>query len=116
MIENEVKLKLDKEKLQTIISKLGKPEFFKQENSFYLVPSGFLRLRKEKGNLILTYKGKKIESKFKACEEIEINLASDSKDKFHQILNNSGINFMFSYQKNRANYHFDDCVVSVDHL
>ncbi|MBP7708491.1 class IV adenylate cyclase [Candidatus Pacearchaeota archaeon] len=116
VIENEVKIRLDEAEFVKVIDLLGKSQFHTQTNSFFKVKKGFLRLREENNKLFLTFKGKKIESEFKACEETELELSKESKSTILRLLENLGLKFLFQYTKQRASYYFSDCVVCLDIL
>lgn len=114
-MEIEVKINLNETEVKRLISILGEPQFFEQENIIYKTRSGFLRIRSEKDKIILTLKGKNEKSEFNKREEIEFQPNSDKKSliKFCSIL---GLNKTLSYKKQRADYHFKNCTISIDLL
>jgi len=115
MIETEVKIKINNSKLEEMTYFLGNPEFFDQTNIFYQVGNGFLRLRREKGRTIITYKGEKIEDKFGSREEIELSLGGEEQiDVLRKIFGKIGMNETLYYHKTRAQFDFGRCKIFLD--
>jgi len=115
MIETEVKIKVDDSKLEEMTSFLGNPEFFDQTNIFYQVGNGFLRLRREKGKAIITYKGERIEDKFGSREEIELSLEGEEQiDVLRKMFGKMGMNETLYYHKKRAQFDFGLCKIFLD--
>jgi len=78
-----------------------------------------LRIRKttinnRKSEIILTYKGAKIDKVSKTRKEIEVNI-KDSK-LMSSILENLGFKAVADVQKERTTYLFDEYVISLDHV
>ncbi len=116
IVENEVKVRLSEKNFQRVSSLLGPAKYYSQKNKFYSLPNGFLRLRTENENSFLTFKGKSLEAKFKACEEIEFKFPEDSEKKLTTFIERLGLKFILEYTKTRASYIFPDCVICLDIL
>ena len=128
-LETEVKIPVDEKTFEASRIALNRgfklPDFFPEENIFYKTPEGFLRLRKYCGNILVTYKGNRIESeKMNSREEIEFEdyLPKDF-DKLRTFFLRLGLKKDFEYTKQRSIYRFDqgifgahDCAVSFDIL
>lgn len=63
---------------------------------------------------ILTYKGPRRESRFKAREELEVGV--DDPAVLLELLTNVGFQVIFSYEKRRETWRLDACEVMVDEL
>lgn len=115
MIETEVKIKINEQKVKEIIKFLGNPEYFNQTNLIYQNCNGFLRLRKEKGNTIITSKGKRKDDKFGSREEIEFSIQGEKAfNILRQILKKIGLEETFYYDKKRACFEFGLCLICLD--
>jgi len=113
--ETEVKIKVDSSKLEQITAFLGKPEYFTQTNIIYSNGKGILRLRAEKGNTVVTYKGPRMNDEFGSREEIEVSFEGD--EKFHSLrlmLEKIGLTETLCYNKNRAEFDFRHCKICLD--
>ena len=112
MIETEVKIKLTEEEFRIFTNLLGRPNFFNQENIIYNIPEGFVRIRKENGQKIITLK-KPYEGEFNSRKEIEFQAASNTpilKDFFKEL----GLKEDLAYKKRRANILKNKCTISLD--
>jgi len=115
MKETEVKIRVKENKLEGIASFFGNPEYFNQTNLIYQNRAGFLRLRQEKGNTVITYKGERIKDKFGSREEIEISLEGEEQFKvLRKIFGKIGMNETLYYDKNRAQFNFGQCRIFLD--
>ncbi|MFA5084405.1 MAG: class IV adenylate cyclase [Candidatus Paceibacterota bacterium] len=115
-IETEVKIRLDEKGLAGIIKKLGKPEFFPQQNIFYQFPKGFLRIRGENGKTYITLKGKNNSKEYNEREEIEFRVQTQSLSELRHLFGSLGMIEKLHYEKQRANFRLNDCIVSIDLL
>jgi len=115
MIETEVKIKVDNKKVKEIIKFLGDPKYFNQTNLIYQNCNGFLRLRKEKGNTIITSKGERKDDKFGSREEIEFSIKGEKGFSIlRKILEKIGLKETFYYYKKRACFEFGLCLICLD--
>jgi predicted adenylyl cyclase CyaB len=114
-VEQEVKIKIDEDKKREITAFLGKPDYFNQINLIYRNNDGFLRLRKEKGNTVITYKGPRRDEILGCREELEVSLPGEEAfSTFKEILGRMGMNNPFFYEKWRAEYSLASCKVCLD--
>ncbi len=114
-IETEVKIRVDSIKLEEITGFLGRPKYFNQTNLIYQNSHGFLRLRKEKGNTVVTYKGFRMNDKFGSREEIELSLAGEEQfELLRLMLEKMGMAETLYYDKERAEFNFGLCKVFLD--
>ena len=127
-IEIETKLKVDR--LDEIGERLGVAggEFvgeFAQRDTFFMDAGGKmlnsdrgLRIRREtcKGDekIILTYKGPREKTRFKAREEIEVGV--ESFENLEQILLALGLEETIVVEKNRSLWKLKNCDVCLDQL
>lgn len=74
----------------------------------------FLRIRFEKGKTYLTYKGKRQDKKYNVREEREIHFEGNRFNEFKNYFSFFGQGF--SYEKQRASFGLNDCVVCIDKL
>ena len=114
-IETEAKIKLNREEFDKLIKILGKPAFFPQKNTIYKLKEGMFRIREENGKRIITYKGELKKGKFKSLEEVEFKTDSDV-DKLKRFFSVLGHKETMFIEKQRANYNYVGCVVSLDIL
>jgi len=114
-METEAKIKIGDSDVNHIVSLAGKLKFSKQENIIYDLSNGFVRIRNENDKTIITFKGKRKKSKLNLREETEF-LVDTEKDKMKKIFSFLGLKNAFEYEKLRANFELNDCVVSVDLL
>ena len=110
MIETEVKIRIDNEDLVRITNLLGEPNFVSQKNIIYLLPKGYLRVRFENDNAILTCKGERKKDLFKSRKEEEVIVDFNILN----IIEMLGLERRCVYLKKRADYSFCDCVISLD--
>lgn len=123
-IETEAKIKLSFHSFEKIISILGKPNFMVQRNDFFQNISGErIRWRAEDGRIILNRKtGINYPTKFKSKKEEEIILSNKEEETIfwnkeaENILLFFGFKKVFSYEKERANFDWKNCMVSLDKL
>ena len=137
MIEIEAKIPIEKQELERLVEELEsstpqnqanvtwdsernlplpRPKgFFDQENIIYDFGETALRIRKEIGKTIVTYKGPLQENKFKSREEIEFRVNTDS-ETVAKIFSNLGFQETLRYTKQRANYQLNNCTISLDIL
>ncbi len=114
MIETEAKIKIEKEDLERIISLVGPVEFNLQKNRYYYFSDGLLRIRNENGKSVLTYKGRPKKSKYNAREEVECMIKDvENLEKIFDLL---GFKDNFYYEKNRASFQLNNCIVCIDKL
>jgi len=114
-IETEAKIRVSKELFYKIHKELGKSEFIAQENKFFINSQGeIIRLRFENNKIILNKKTNiNTKTKFKSMNEKE-TIISESNIK--EILSFLEFRELFSYNKQRADFRIDDCIVSLDKL
>lgn len=115
MIETEAKIKLTSEDKDRILAILGEPKFISQENTFYKIGDKFARVRLENNQLIVNTKGKKENDKFGSRKEIEFSL-DKGKNNVHDFFLALGIEKALFYKKQRANFHLNNCTISMDIL
>lgn len=115
MKETECKIKVNDVEVDRILRILGKPEFFTQRNMIYPLDEGFIRIRLEKGKKIITLKGRREEGIYNTRREIEFIVCADV-DRLESFFSAMRLNKKLTYEKKRANFSFNDCVVSIDHL
>jgi adenylate cyclase, class 2 len=128
MIEVEVKSHvLDFNQVKKMLIKIG-AEYIKteyQEDTYFNAPhrdfaktDEAFRIRKipqdEKAEIILTYKGAKIDKVSKTRKEIEVNVGDD--EKIALIMENLGFQPVGTIKKERAIYLFDGYTISLDHV
>ncbi len=116
MIETEVKIKINECKLKEIVEILGKPKYFSQENIIHELKEGIVRLRREKGEIFITYKGKRKNYDMNVREEIEFTVKNSNLEKILNFFNKIGFDNWTSYCKKRANFSHRECVISIDIL
>lgn len=115
--EREVKIRVDSVKLEEITGFLRNPEYFSQENIIYQNSVGFLRLRKEKGHAVITYKGPRRNDKVGSREETEISVQGEDNFKvLRQIFEKMGLAETFYYNKLRACFDFGPCSICLDQV
>ncbi|MBU0958756.1 MAG: class IV adenylate cyclase [Nanoarchaeota archaeon] len=114
-IEVEAKIKLSKEEFDRLSDLLGEPDFVNQKNFIYNLPVGMVRIREIEGKRIVTYKGDIEGEKFKSLEEVEFETYSDL-EKIRRFFNVLGFKETLVYEKKRADFNFENCVVSMDIL
>lgn len=114
MLETEVKVRLskrefDKRVKQLWTDSLGEPQFIGELNDFYNVPNGFLRLKRFRDIIKVTFKGPRQDSnEFNSREEIEFDYPLWQYDEIKRFYEALGLKLHFQYTKQRANYFFDD--------
>lgn len=114
MIETEAKIKIEKDEMNKILNLIKFPDFFIQKNYIFNLNQGFIRIRLEKGIIILTFKGRLIEGKFKSRQEIETIFKGDLQEILTLFKNLFG-NFFF-YTKERSELEVNNCHICVDKL
>jgi predicted adenylyl cyclase CyaB len=114
MIETEIKLKLENDEFKKI-SKTQNLCFFHQKNTIYYLENGFLRIRKENNKEIFTYKGKRKNNK-KYNSRVELEVEIKDKKNLKKILFWLGYKDSFYYEKQRASFELNNCVICVDKL
>ena len=116
---HEVQLKFRGEIDAEVLRKIGAERLgaVTQVDTYYnpgdrnLVETGeILRIREEEGHRILTYKGPKIESKFRERPKFEFEIDEETEKKFLSIYGDS----VKIIKKKRVLYQLDDIVFSVD--
>lgn len=117
-LETEVKIPVDKETFEKVIKELWSgivacgdsgPRFKEEINIFYKVPKGFLRLRDYDGEVKVTYKSERKDSrKINSREEIEFEYPKGDFEKMKLFFSRIGLEKHLEYTKKRANYYFDD--------
>lgn len=113
--ETEVKIRIDRAKLEEMTKFLGTAEYFNQRNVFYQTGSSFIRLRREKGNTVVTYKGPRQDDRFGSREELEFSLEGEEKcDLLVTMFEKMGITKTLRYEKRRAEYNFGPCKICLD--
>jgi predicted adenylyl cyclase CyaB len=116
MLEREVKINMGCKKLKQLTSILGTPNYFQQTNIIYDLPEGFLRLRKEKNNTVITYKSERINDKFGSREELEFELEENQFPIIRQIFEMMGLKETLHFNKKRAEYKTDYSKLFIDHM
>ncbi len=108
---------LTMESTQTGISKHC-DEYFNQTLLDFAGNDIALRIRSAEDSHTLTYKGPNLDSRAKVREEIEIQLGTEDKDKFRDILLGMGFHSVLCVQKQRdsmaLHWKDDDVVVCLD--
>ena len=116
MLEREVKIRLDEEKLRDLTNSLGGLDYFEQTNIIYNLPEGFLRLRKEKDTTIITYKGERLDDKFGSREEIEFKLDKSQFLVLQEVFASIGLKETLRFNKTRAEYTLPNSKLFIDKL
>ena len=111
-IEVETKLKVDEKEIILLISKLGKANWIEQENIIYRTAEGFVRLRREDGEVTLTIKGKRLPGEYNERPEVECGLPLAF---FDQVLKSASDGAVV-YEKQRASFNYNGCIVCLDNL
>lgn len=115
-IETEVKLRVNEDVICRLEKELGKPHvnysWVRQENIIYRNENGFVRFRREGGDITLTIKGKRLPGKYNERPEVECGLP---KDFFDKVLS-SGCVGAVVYEKKRASFDYNGCTVCLDNL
>ena len=118
-IEIEVKIPVDDFTFNKIASDSRNgglvPIFHRQRNIIYYNGAGFFRVRYEAGKIIFTAKGKNSGNGINMREEIE-SVMENTDSLFFEDLKRLAEGSSFYYEKNRANIHLGDCVLSLDEL
>ena len=115
-IEREAKIRLDNKKLKEITDFLGQPDYFEQTNIIYPMDEGFLRLRKEKNQTIVTYKGERRGDKLGSRREYEFNLDINQFPVLKDVFEKIGLEESLYFTKKRAVYDFGPCKLFIDHI
>jgi adenylate cyclase class 2 len=89
--------------------------FFKQKNVIYTLEKSFLRIRSENNNTFITFKGEKKENKLNVREEIEF-IVDTNIDVVKKLFSSIGFKDYFEYEKLRANFSLNNCILSIDKL
>lgn len=128
MLEIEAKVKVDSldtiaQRLESLDAKLLDKlvqcdSYFDDPESSLLSADKGLRLRRQRSGdlerVILTYKGKRGESKFKSRAEYEVEV--DNHDSMVSILDGLGYKMSLGLEKRRQIWRIDDCQVCLDEL
>lgn len=126
MLEVEVKAHVsDFRHIKKRLAEIGAKEykFEHQEDAYFNAPhkdfaktDEALRIReipqKEGSDIILTYKGAKLDNKSKTRQEIEVKI--DDKEKTAAILQNLGFKAVQTIKKDRIIYLFQDYIITLD--
>ncbi len=126
--EIEAKLKVDSHQpIEQKLIELGagfvgdclqRDTYFDDEGGSYKRNDKALRLRIEKADggekVLLTYKGPRTKSSFKAREELELLL--NNPQAAEQMMSALGYKKLITLEKKRRMYRFGDCVVTLDTL
>jgi len=115
-IEIEVKLLINKDVIKRLEKKLGCfggiSKWKKQENIVYRTENGFIRFRREDEAVTLTIKGKRLPGEYNERSEIEREIPIDFFDYVLKYVSNDAV----VYEKQRASYNYNGCVVCLDNL
>jgi adenylate cyclase class IV len=115
-IEIEVKLRVNEDVICRLEKELGHSwggnKWERQENIIYRNKEGFVRFRREDGEVKLTIKGKRLPGKYNERPEVECDLP---RDFFDQVLK-SGCDDAVIYEKQRASYDYQGCIICLDNL
>jgi adenylate cyclase class 2 len=123
MIEIEIKARADLDALRNRLKQEGAAleTTVEQADIYYNAPDRdfgltdeALRLRKEGGQVFLTYKGKKLDAKSKTRKEVEVEVADFNK--IEDILLSLGFKITLRVRKVREIYHLDGAVVCLDRV
>lgn len=128
MLEVEVKAHVsDFEKIKIKLKELGaqKDNFEHQEDIYFNAPhrdyaktDEALRIREiphnEDSEIILTYKGAKLDDKSKTRKEIEVKV--ENKDNIISILENIGFKAVQMVKKDRVNYLLNGYIITLDEV
>ena len=123
MIEIEIKARADLDALRNRLKQEGAAleTTVEQADIYYNAPDRdfgltdeALRLRKEGGQVFLTYKGKKLDAKSKTRKEVEVEVADFNK--MEDILLSLGFKITLRVRKVREIYHLDGAVVCLDRV
>lgn len=114
-IETEAKIKISRDSFGKIWEVLNQPKFIAQKNDFFRNPLGeLIRSRFEDGVFILNRKTDvNTPTDFKSKKEEETFLCSKESEEILLFL---GFEKFFSYEKERANFDWNGCIVSLDKL
>lgn len=111
--ETELKFELDEKDFSILLNKFQNPIFFEQRNIFFRIDNKYLRVRHEKGNIIINCKGKRENDKFGSREELEF-ACTDRENNIENIFQSLGFEKSLDYKKKRAEFFFENCVISFD--
>jgi adenylate cyclase class 2 len=120
MIEVEVKVRADHEKIRPILKKIGaaKSKVETQSDTYFAAPhrdfaktDEALRIRLEDGKSVLTYKGPKLDGVSKTREELETPV---DEVIFTRILHALGFSEAGKVRKNREFFKAGEITVSLD--
>jgi len=115
-IEIEVKLRVNEDVVCRLEKELRDPwddDLWKrQENIIYRTGEGFVRFRRENGEVTLTIKGKRLPGKYNERPEAECELP---RAFFETVLSN-GVVGAILYEKQRASFDYEGCTVCLDNL
>lgn len=116
-IETEVKLRVNEDVICRLEKELGNSwdddKWERQENIIYRTDNGFVRFRREDGEVTLTIKGKRTpNSKYNERTEVECELPRN----FFQKILDSGCSGAVVYEKQRASYENLGCEICLDRL
>ena len=115
-IETEVKLRVNEDVICRLEKELGRPwredNWKRQENVIYRTGEGFVRVRREDGEVTLTIKGKRLPGDYNERPEVECGLPLAF---FDQVLKSASDGAII-YEKKRASYDYNGCTVCLDNL
>ena len=115
-METEVKIPIDQKKLEQLVSILGTPNYFKQDNVIYKLENGILRTRFEQGKTIVTFKGRNTGLEYNVREEIEFCVDCKNFGYANEFFRRLGFKETLRYTKERANFRLNRCLISLDRL
>lgn len=114
-LETEVKLRVNEDVICRLEKELGAPweetHWLRQENIIYRTTEGFVRVRRESGEVTLTIKGKRLLGEYNERPEVECKLPKNFFDAV--VKSNSGA---LVYEKKRASFDHYGCTVCLDNL
>jgi len=115
-IETEVKLRVNEDVICRLEKELGRSwkrtPWERQENIIYRTGESFVRFRREKGNVTLTIKGKRLPGEYNERPEAECELPTHF---FNDVLSTGAIGAII-YEKQRASFDYNGCIVCLDNL
>jgi adenylate cyclase class IV len=115
-IETEVKLRVNEDVICRLEKELGctwkSPSWERQENIIYRSGEGFVRFRRERGEVTLTIKGKRLPGKYNERPEIECELPREFFDQIWKSKETGAV----VYEKQRASFDYNGCTVCLDNL
>jgi adenylate cyclase class 2 len=123
MIEIEIKARADHEALRKRLKQEGAAleRAVEQSDVYYNAPDRdfgktdeALRLRREGGQVFLTYKGKKLDARSKTRKEVEVEVADF--DRMEDVLYSLGYRTTLRVHKVREIYHLGGAVVCLDRV